>query len=554
MRMEKLFVVVPAGFFLAALALSGACREDDDDDVPPRVVGVEPSATIVPVTTSFRLLFSEELNVRTVGSDPAADNLTIILVPRLNASGGLTLSDAFLSDFRRPPLIESRQDAVVPIDLALEADNHVVRVTPRSPLRRNTAYTLVVSGELRDTAGNPLVGPDGTKQPFFWELVTDAGQPEVVRTDIGGSGIVVPNRRRITVFFNQPVLGISNDTLRIEGSPAPKVQAILLDETASAATFFLDELGAGCERLAPNSQYELVASAGIRALTGEQLAPYREPLTVSGACDLVPNVLSGLASTAADVSASVRFTTTKPSTTEVRWGLSGGPLDCLGAPCPAIGTPTTTANALHGVAITGLTVNVDYDFVVSAEDEVGFVATGRGAFRTAPLPKIAINEALADAQDGVPDAAGEFVELTSHEDSDVVDVTGWVLRVTKLSGGAPGECTIPPTDPLTPGAFLVLADATFDFAIYPGIPENLVLRFAAFCGRFGLQNEPLFLELIDPGLRTVSSMTTGAPRPGRSVERIRPDAPDEPASFCLSRSDVGPTPGRENGVTGRGCE
>jgi hypothetical protein len=29
---------------------------------------------------------------------------------------------------------------------------------------------------------------------------------------------------------------------------------------------------------------------------------------------------------------------------------------------------------------------------------------------------------------------------------------------------------------------------------------------------------------------------------------------DVAASFCLSRSDVGPTPGRQNGVTVQGCE
>ena len=67
--------------------------------------------------------------------------------------------------------------------------------------------------------------------------------------------------------------------------------------------------------------------------------------------------------------------TTKPSTTELRFGLQSANLDCLGLPCPVVGAATSTANGVHAVTITGLTVDVDYQYTVFAEDQVGSVVT-----------------------------------------------------------------------------------------------------------------------------------------------------------------------------------
>jgi hypothetical protein len=552
-----------SSFVFAAVVCTGAllagCPPDDsdDDDTPPRVLGVEPSSTIVPVTANFRVTLSESANPKTVTADLTnEDLLTVVLAPRFKSDGSLLVDDAFLSDLKNPPLTEARTNAVTPISATLEDRDSVIRVVPSQALRPNTAYVLIIGAEVRDTAGNPLVGPDGNKASFTWDFTTDGGQPAVVSTDIGSSHVVVANRRRITVTFNQPVVDVTGDTLRIDGSPAPNVEGILMDETATKATFLLGELGNGCARLGTSASYTLVATSGIRALNGQALADYSEAFTVSGTCDTTPNVLSGLTATAADVNASVRFSTTKPSTTEIRYGVQGQALDCLGAPCPVLGAATTTANALHSVNVDGLTVDVDYAFVVTAEDDVGAVARASGTFRTAPLPKVAVNEVLADTKAGFDDSDGEFVELASFEPTAPIDLNGWKLRTTKVNdaGAAPKECAFPsPAPTLQPGAFVVIADSSFDpdGTIYPGTDASTLFRFASFCG---LQNEALLVELVDPAGRTVSSMTAPSPRTGRSWERISPDAPDEASSLCLSRDDTGPTPGRENSVTQRGCE
>jgi hypothetical protein len=528
---------------------AAACRpvEPADDDAPPRVVGVDPPASVVPVTTTFRVAFSEELNDKTVVADPIADNITVVLVPRFAADGDLVATEQFLSDLANPPLIESRQNALVPIIVALIDGGTAITVAPRAPLLPGTAYSLIISGEMRDTAGNPLVDAAGRKAPFIWELTTDAGPPTVASTDIGPSGIVEPNRKRITVAFNQPVVGVSSTSLRIDGSPAPSVAGTLVDEDRRTATIVLADVPGACARLAPNGTYALVATSDIAGDNGEPLEAYSEPMTTGAACDLVPNLLSGLEALASDVSATIRFATTKPSTSEVRFGVALDGLDCGGLACPVIGAPTTSANGVHSVALTGLTVDVDYHYTVFAEDQVGAIANATSAFRTEALPKVAVSEALADTAAGSDDSAGEFVELVSFEAAASIALDGWQLRVTKAAAGSePSLCPLPsPAPSIAPNEFLVLADVDFDDGLYGGIEAASVMRFAAFCA---LVNEPLLVELLDDGDRPVSSLTLPTPRSGISVERTAPDAPDDSAHVCFSVDGIGATPGRANSV------
>jgi hypothetical protein len=282
------------------------------------------------------------------------------------------------------------------------------------------------------------------------------------------------------------------------------------------------------------------------------LSSYNEPFTVDGACDTAANVMSGLERIASDVAATVRFTTTKPSTTEVRFGRAGGALDCDGLPCPVVGAPTTAANAVHTVTLTGLTVGVTYAFVAFAEDQNGSVATGTDTFTTEALPKVSVNEAMQDASNDLfsSDGEGEFVEIASFEESADTSLVGWALRITKDDGDT-DDCPLPADAPiLQAGGFVVLADSTFDETKYDIPASATVVEFAAFCS---LVNQPIVIELLDPGGRPVSSLTTPTPREGVSIERTSPDAPDDPSTVCYARDDTGPTPGRENG-TRLGCD
>jgi hypothetical protein len=252
----------------------------------------------------------------------------------------------------------------------------------------------------------------------------------------------------------------------------------------------------------------------------------------------------------------VSFATNKASTALVRYGVDGDALDCLGAICPVLGaavrapTPGATPVAFtHAVAIEGLTVGVTYRAIVSAEDDVGNVAAATLTFVTEPLPKLAINEAMVDP-DGTENE-GEYVELVNFGAVDL-DVSGWRLEV---SGNSVCTATLPSPTVLGPGAFLLVVGGAFSPATY-GLADDVPMAKSGgsnICGS-GLLNDGVQLRVVDASGRPISSMGKHVrPIAGRSIERTSPEALDVAASFCVSRSDVGPTPGRQNGVALQGC-
>lgn len=539
MRAIAFLVVVP-------LALPCGCPPPTvDDDTPPRVLSVEPATPVVPVTVSFTVRFSESLDESTVSGDVTADTLSVAIAPRTE------VDEAFLSDLKNPPFSETRQDDVVSLVASVQGDH--LTVTHTAPLLPLTAYVLAISENVRDQASNPLVGPDGLAGPFLYDFTTDAGSPEVAATDVPGNGIVVPNRKYFHVTFNQPVQNVTGDTLTLTGASTPAVAAVLMNEARTEATLVLADPVSGCERLVLNGVYALSASDAIVADTGQPLVAYALPVTAGAACDTAPNTLRNVEAVAGEVSATVRYVTGKASSTEVYFGVAGGALDCLGASCPAAGVAAGGGSGSfnHTAQLTGLTVDVAYDYLVVAEDEVGSVAQARGTLTTAPLPKITINEFLADSPDGVSDPDGEFIELVSFEPSATIDVSGWMVEETTAAGSVK-TCTLPAAMSIVPGGFLVMVPSGFDETPYGDVPDNVRATVTSWCG---LNNEDITLLLKDAGGRPIAGISTPSePGNGKSLERVAPDAADDPASFCTSRTDVGPTPGAENGVVSRGCE
>lgn len=559
MRLRPLPLCVVVGL------LAGCPDRPDLDLVPPRVVSVEPKGTLVPTTVQFRLRFSEPLNRKTVFREDEAH--TVIIVERAS------VTNAFLSDFNNPPLVESRIALLVPVEVELAADDTVVTVTPESALKPGTAYSLLVSADVRDTSGNPLFGAAGSNETFRLDFTTDDGPPQLTADDLGG-GVVVPNRKYFRVTFNQGVVGLSRDTVRIEAADAageslvPTTEALLISDDRSVATLVLAD-GPGCERLAPSAAYDLVVGPGLADDEGETMELIRLPFSTGTSCDLAPNVLAAAPEAIpTDVAATIRFSTTKASSTEVRYGLAGGPLDCLGAlPCPVVGAyasvpvATVPPTYAHSVALDGLVVGESYTFSVRAEDETGSSAIGSGTFVTAPLPKVSLNEIMGNAPN-VPeipmDFPGEYLELVNYGDEDV-ELSGWSISI----GAAPTAttCWLPDEGPvLAPGQYLLLVPGNFPHAFY-GVDPTRTLAVPEGGGRLcgGIPNDRVVpVSLFDADGRPVSTFA-GYPhvdndKDGRSIERTAPDAPDVAESFCYSRTSDGPTPLAENGVALRGCE
>jgi hypothetical protein len=482
-----------------------------------------------------------------VSTDVSGETLTVVLAPRdllaAQCTGG---KSCFLVDVANPPLSDTRQTEVIAIDAKLSVGNSVLTITPHAALPAGTAFTLVLSGDLRDTAGNPLVDASGNKNPFLYEFSTDAGAPSVASTDLPtGTSLVVPNRKRIDVTFNQPVQNVDASTLTITGSPAASIAAILIDPTRTTASIVLADPASGCARLGVSSTYSLQASAGIVGDTGQALTPFSQPFTTGSACDTSANILSAIDHTDGDTFATIHFSTSKPSTSEVRFGLAGGALDCLGGACPVVGAPTVDAGAAHTVELTGLSVGVDYDFVASAEDEVGLVANGTGTIHTEAIPKVTVNEMLAHPSSS-PQDLEEFVELANFDPSASIDVSAWSLRVSHDT--VVSTCALPAATSIAPGGFLVVAGTAFAPTHF-SVDSSSVVKIAPMCSL--TDSAALLVELLDDTGRPIASMSAPvSSHAGSSIERTSPDAPDAEDNFCLQPV---PTPGAQNGVLSSGC-
>jgi hypothetical protein len=546
---------------LLVVVLAVACEPGDPnkDRTPPRVLTVEPAAPVVAVDVALRVTLSETVVPESVDGDPISETLTVALVPRAQAS------ESFLSDFDNPGISESRQGQLVPVDVDVDSD--AVSITPTRALEPRTAYTLLLGSGIRDTAQNPLVDGTGLKATFRYDFQTDDGQPEVVDVDVDGGALIAPNRRRIAVAFNQPVQNVTSQTLTL--TPSTSIEAILLNAERTAATVVLGAPATGCARLEASTTYTLAVSDDVVGDTGQALAPFAVEFTTGSACDESPNfVVDGPDAIAGETAATIRFETTKASTTEVRFGLAGGALDCLGAACPGIGNParvpvpgTSPPRFLHSVEVAGLEVGNSYEVVVSAEDDVGITASARVSFVTAPLPKVAINEVMANPPASfASEAVGEYVEIANFGDV-VVDVSGWAVLVEGGEDGGGCTAVLPEGLALNAGAFLLIAGRDFDGAPYALGGDVVVARLAngasnGMCSLVNSRAQPLLLTDSDGRpVSSVSSYSSIVPdEDGRSVERTAPAAADVEESFCLSRNDAGPTPGRANSVSVEGCD
>lgn len=558
-------IVIPA--VVTAAAFAGCVEVPDVDQDPPRVVSVDPAGPIVPTQTSFTITFSEPLNPITVVREDEGE--TVVLAERER------VSEAFVNDISNPPLSDSRKDDIVPADIELAADNTQVVVAPRAALLPGTAYTLLVSRDVRDANGNPIYGgASGLRETFRFDVVTDDGPPSVVGDDVAaGGGLVAPNRKRFTVYFDQPVLGINTTTIAIDPVDAAaqampaNTEAVLISATRAAATLVLED-AATCERLAPNAAYELRVGPGIEDEEGETMPAVTVPFTTASACDFGAHVVLASQAIAGEVDASIRFETNKASSTAVRFGLVGRELDCLGStPCPVFGEDavqplpgTSPPRFAHTVVLTGLTVNESYAFRAVAEDLTGQPASVEGSFTTSALPEVALNEIMANPstdQGGEPD--GEYIELHNYGSAEV-DLSGWALEIDGGDAGEGSTCTFPDDGSapfLSAGGYLLIVGSGFDPSIW-GLSASDVwaLPSARVCDTLS-NSRTQSIVVLDEERRPISSFAGYAAllpdEDGRSIERTAPDAPDLVDSFCYSHPQVGPTPGEQNGVAA-GCE
>ena len=109
-------------------------------------------------------------------------------------------------------------------------------------------------------------------------------------------------------------------------------------------------------------------------------------------------------------------------------------MDCAGTvPCPvkSLGNVWTDRGYQAAVQIDELLVWTTYAYRVVVEDDYGYIAQVSGTFLTEALPKIAVNEVMANPSVS-PETGGEYIELYNHG-VESYDLSGYELR---LDGGA----------------------------------------------------------------------------------------------------------------------
>lgn len=538
------------GLACATVGLLAACPGPPDTDlVGPRVVQVLPAGPLIDTTATFTVTFSETITSERI----TEETHHVALAERVE------VTEAFITDIDNPPLIDSRVDDTVPVTLDWSDDELSLTVTPTLALRPGTPYALVISRDVRDTSGNPLVGAAGTRETFVYEITTDAGPPEVLSTT--ASGTVPPNVKKLRLTFNQPVQGVSRDTLVLApsaGGDRPDIEAVLNSADRRQAEIVLAD-GGTCERLIPGQEYRLSIEAGIVDDAGREMPPQTFTFQSGGACDLVPNQITNVEAFAYDQTAIILFSSTKASTTELRFGGSFEQLDCGGDACPVLGPDARAVvdgRYLHEVQATGLTLGQTYAFTVYAEDDLGTRAQASGSFQVVELPDVSLNELLPNP-DG-DEAAGEFIELFHYGTDASVPLAGWQIQIEDKT-----PCTFGPDAPeLFPGDYVVVARGDFDENAWPNLDPLDIYRADSASGctasALTLSNQVQVVRLLDEAGRPVS-VYPGSPdlnptetHEGESIDRIAPDAPDSAASFCFA--DGPPTPGSTNSAVISGCQ
>ena len=555
---------LPNGALLLFLVACACAPPHEVDRDPPRVAGLSPGAPVTGLTPSFEIEFSETLSADTVDGDAGSDRVSIVLVPDDGETDAL-LADLVSAGHEANGLSRAHQDQAVPIEVVHE--EATVRIRPRAPLLPQTRYLLVVASSVRDRAGNPLAGALLLSESFRFSFTTDQGLP-VATLAMAAGALVSPDVRRLRVRFSQRVQGVGPESMRFEGGPA-SVESVLLDEGRAEADVLLRPLDDSqpCARLASSVEYQLALGEEIRTDSGVAVGPAVIPFTTSAGCDGLENaVLQPPSVMAGERHATIRFATAREGQGEVFFGILGAPLDCLGGPCPVRGVVVTEAAAdtspprfVHRVEVLSLAPLLTYEFVVRAEDNSGGIALARGTFATAPLPRVALNEVMANPpQAAGAEPRGEYVELVNWGE-EPLDLSGWSIAVDGGESEGGRSCALPSPLILQPGAYALIVGSDFDGSVYGIDVATVVARMSTtqLCGSL-LNRRAQPLGLTESSGRVVSEVPSHADLvpsdDGRSVERVAPNAPDVSASFCFSRKDRGPSPGRANPVAALGCE
>ncbi len=526
--------------------LLGSCTRIESliDRVPPRVVEVTPHEWKVPVTTSWIFRFSKPFAPISSASD------YILLVEAKD------VDDKLLKDFNNTSLTAAHKRGRIPCEVEPSSDHLSLVVKPKF-LRSQTRYAFLISSDLKDLAGNPLVDGKELKAHYRYDFATIETFPQIVAHDLPvlANEEVSSERRRFSFVFSKEVTGFDLQSVHLEGAI---IESMIYYPHHKRLVITLPK-----GELKPNAPYSFTFSSKIKSTTGQILEPQTIVFKTQAESKIQSDLLETIEMEAHDTSAILHWQTRDKTDGRIWYGEKGGPMNCLGIACPLRVFATLPLLNKKQVGDSGSSVIIDhlilgkeYEYRLVLDDNQGRKIAAKGVFVTSPMPKVVVNEIMINPSTAKK-IEGEYVELVNYGDAPL-SLENFTVEF-EHDKSPPKRCMLPVAKDFKLGAkeYLLLVGKDFTADAYPGLLENRLLRMekAQICGSLnnGVRQK---VVLRDASRRVVSSFSGHllAKEKGRSIERTAFTATDEKSSFCYSRSDVGPTPAQENGVASKGCD
>jgi len=239
------------------------------DITPPSIVAVSPTngSSGVASNTTVNVTFSEAMNAGTI-------NASVVLL-KLTSSG-----------------------AAVAGTVSYNAATFTATFVPSAPLSFSTGYTVIVTTDAKDIAGNSLA--TGFSSAFSTDTAPDTIAPTVISVTPANGAVGVGISDALNATFSEPMdpstINGSTITLRNSATLALVSATVSFNAAANAATL------TPTSSLSFNTGYTLTVGTGAKDLAGNPLAAsFNSAFTTTAAPDITPpRVVSTMPSNGAE--------------------------------------------------------------------------------------------------------------------------------------------------------------------------------------------------------------------------------------------------------------
>lgn len=262
---------------------------------------------------------TDDIQPIVVSTIPAAGDTNVAVNRKIVVyfNEALTASTITATSF----LVTGPGSTVVTGTISYDATNHSVTFDPDLDLATGTTFTVRITTDVKDAAGNPMAAD------YVWTfttgLATDSTPPTVTSTNPASGATGVPINATVTAFFSEPMdastLTTTTFTFTLNLGVTPISGTVTCPSPGSFATFTPDV------DLAISTMYDATVTIGVTDLAGNALAvAYTWSFTTGLTAQVGPSPLVLGAADPFAVLAGASVTSTGPTVITGNVGLSPG--------------------------------------------------------------------------------------------------------------------------------------------------------------------------------------------------------------------------------------